>query len=345
MKLIGTALFCLGFCLAAQATADGPDFYRVNGVAPGMMLDLRSEANPGAPVVRRIPADAQCLRNLGCRGGLSFEEFTTLPEPEKQRRQAANLRWCNVEYQGSSGWVEGRFLAEGTCPTGALLPNQRMVEVSPGLDTLALKGRIQGDDYMDYRVRVAAGQTLSVSIQASHPQHFFNVLPPGSAGEAMFIGSSAGSRFERIAPGDGVYVVRTYLMRAAARRNAGSHYEMRIGVTGEALKALPASQDALIPGTPFHASGSVICNVAMNPDLRRCEAYVIRRGIDGTATVEIRRSQGSMMLARRVLLLKGLPVSTDANSAFDWQRVGDELILRLGSDEEYRFPDALIVGG
>lgn len=37
-----------------------------------------------APVLGRIPADAQCLRNLGCQGGPSLEELSTLGKAEKR---------------------------------------------------------------------------------------------------------------------------------------------------------------------------------------------------------------------------------------------------------------------
>ena len=54
-------------------------------------------------------------RNLGCRGGLTYEEFTTLSPKEKAQRSRENPRWCRVEYQGITGWVAGRYLAEGDC--------------------------------------------------------------------------------------------------------------------------------------------------------------------------------------------------------------------------------------
>lgn len=41
-----------------------------------------------------------CLKNLGWRGGFSFEEFTTLSDEEKKRRTGANPRWCKLDYAG-----------------------------------------------------------------------------------------------------------------------------------------------------------------------------------------------------------------------------------------------------
>lgn len=214
-----------------------------------------------------------------------------------------------------------------------------------GRSGVTLKGRIKGDEFVDYLLpAAAAGQTVSATLNGSHRQNYFNVLPPGSE-MAMFIGSSEGNRFERIAPTDGVYVLRVYLMRAAARRKAVSGYSLQVGVTGNVLKPLPAKLDALIRGTPFHASGSVPCKIAMAPDIRTCDAYVIRRGLDGTATVDLRWKQGSTTSFRRLLLVKGKPVSSDATFGLTSSREGDLLTVDVGSDEQYRIPDALPYGG
>jgi hypothetical protein len=103
----------------AQATADGPDHYRVRGVSPGRHLTLRAEPSTASVPLARIPSEATCLRSLGCRGGLSFEEFTTLGEQDKRRRTAENARWCKVDYRGTVGWVAGAYLAEDACSPSA----------------------------------------------------------------------------------------------------------------------------------------------------------------------------------------------------------------------------------
>ncbi|MBK7793058.1 MAG: SH3 domain-containing protein [Betaproteobacteria bacterium] len=103
----------------AQATADGPDQYRVHGVSPGRHLTLRAEPSTASAPLARIPANATCLRSLGCQGGLSFEEFATLSDEDKRRRAAEHPRWCKVDYRGTVGWVAGRYLAEDACPPPA----------------------------------------------------------------------------------------------------------------------------------------------------------------------------------------------------------------------------------
>ena len=99
----------------ALADADGPDFYKVNGVANNDVLNIRSEADPGANKVGEIPPEADCVKNLGCKGGLTMSEFTDLSKKEQAAILKNRPRWCLVEYQGIKGWVSARYLAEGSC--------------------------------------------------------------------------------------------------------------------------------------------------------------------------------------------------------------------------------------
>ena len=100
---------------AASADADGPDFYQVRNVAANDVLNIRVKPNPRARKVGEIPPDGACIRNLGCQGGLTFQEFTELSPAERKQRERENPRWCQVEYQGITGWVAGRYLGEGDC--------------------------------------------------------------------------------------------------------------------------------------------------------------------------------------------------------------------------------------
>ncbi len=100
---------------APRAEADGPDYYAVRGVAQGDVLNMRAEPAPHALKVGEIPPHGTCIRNLGCRGGLTLAEFSTLSPAEQERRAREHPRWCKVEYQGVTGWVAGRYLAEGDC--------------------------------------------------------------------------------------------------------------------------------------------------------------------------------------------------------------------------------------
>ncbi len=111
-----TALAMTG---TAYATADGPDYYRVTKVDQGDIVNLRAGANAKAEMIIEIPPDSNCILNLGCHGGLTMDEFTTLSKEEQQKRQKKNPRWCKVEFNAIVGWVAGRFLAEGDCNAAA----------------------------------------------------------------------------------------------------------------------------------------------------------------------------------------------------------------------------------
>jgi hypothetical protein len=220
-------------------------------------------------------------------------------------------------------------------------PRQERVAFAKGASSATIKGQIKGDADIDYLVRAAAGQTISVALKVSNRSNYFNVLPPGSADVAMYVGQT-GESYTGMLPADGDYTVRVYLMRNAARRNEASDYTLTIGVTGKALAPLPASQDALIPGTPFHASGSVKCVPPFGDGKpQQCEAFVIRRGVDGTATVEI-PSKG---LRRRILFVQGKPVASDSFEKMAVTRQGDVTTVGFESGDSYQIPDAFIFGG
>jgi hypothetical protein len=219
--------------------------------------------------------------------------------------------------------------------------NER-VHFAKGATSTVIKGQIKGDRDIDYQVRAGAGQTLSVEMKTGNASSYFNILPPGSGDVAMFIGSTSGNRFSGVLPADGDYAIRVYLMRNAARRNESASYTLTVGVTGQALAATPAAKDALIPGTPFHASAKIACVPSFEAKTRECEAFVIRRGFDGTATVEVRWGEG---LKRRILFVKGKPVAADSPEALTAVRTGDVSIVSFGSDERYEIPDALVSGG
>jgi Bacterial SH3 domain len=98
------------------ADADGPDFYRATGIPQGDVLNIRAAPKASAAKLGAISPGGTCIRNLGCRGGLSLREYQTLSPEEQARRQKQNPRWCHIEYNGVTGWVAGRYLGEGSCP-------------------------------------------------------------------------------------------------------------------------------------------------------------------------------------------------------------------------------------
>ena len=219
---------------------------------------------------------------------------------------------------------------------------QEKVQFAPGAASIVIKGQLRGDAMVDYLVHAGAGQTLTVAMQKSNAQNYFNVMPPGSTGVAMFVGDS-GANYSGLLPADGDYTIRVYLMRPAARRGESSTYTLTIGATGQALPPINASTDALVPGTSYHAAAKVKCVPAFESAPRECDAFVIRRGLDGTATVEVPGSADR----RSILFVKGKPIASNASAmdALTSERKGDTTIVKLGTTERYEIPDALITGG
>lgn len=108
--------------------------------------------------------------------------------------------------------------------------------------------------------------------------------------------------------------------------------------------AAPGSADALVPGTPFHATGEVPCTPAANAAETQCAFGVIRQG-GGTGSVELTLPDGTI----RVLQFRnGTVVSVDpvagATAVLSAAREGDSSIVTLG-DQRFVIPDAVIFGG
>jgi hypothetical protein len=220
------------------------------------------------------------------------------------------------------------------------IESQRVTFPARAASTL-LKGQLKGDQTVDYNLRAGAGQTLTVELKGSNPQNYFNVMAAGTD-NAMFIGSSTGNRFRSLLPSDGDVRVRVYLMRPAARRHETSTYSLNVGISGAPLAPVPASRDALIPGTPYHASADVACVFGSSGKATRCKASVIRR-TNNSGTVVVTNPEGQK---RQFLFVKGNAVASDQPEKLSVQRRGDVSVLLLGENvERYEIVDALVVGG
>lgn len=231
--------------------------------------------------------------------------------------------------------------AAAALAAGEAAPPAKVVQFAKGTSSTIVRGTLQGRDDVSYRIDARAGQTLAVSLKSRNGSLNVNVLPPGSTA-AMFIGSTQGTDARLMLPTDGHYVLQVYLMRSAARRGAQASFALEVGVTGSALRPLPATQDATLAGTPFHASASVRCQPPGPQTGGLCPAFVTRRGTDGTATVEVRGANG---LVRRVLFVKGQPVASDATETATAMRQGDRIAVQVGPDEGFEIADAFLTGG
>jgi len=95
-------------------------------------------------------------------------------------------------------------------------------------DNASVKGIIKGKAYRDYTLGVAEGQTMAVSLTGSNSVNF-NILPPGSTGEAVFNSALEGRVATGIKTVKGDYTIRIYLMGAA--ETSGKAYPYQLSVT------------------------------------------------------------------------------------------------------------------
>jgi hypothetical protein len=196
------------------------------------------------------------------------------------------------------------------------------VTFARGATSATLNGQLKGDATRDYVVNARAGQTLTVTLANPDGRAFFNVLPPGSGGEATFIGSTSGNSFSGPISASGNTVVRVYQMRATARRGEVANYTLTIGVTGP-VAAGRRPGDAMVPGTAYNATATIRCQAGPGQSLGNCSAGV-KRMANGAATVDVTTPDGGK---RTINFVNGQ--ARTSNAAY----------------EMYLIPDAFVVGG
>lgn len=118
-------------------------------------------------------------------------------------------------------------------------------------------------------------------------------------------------------------------------------------IAGKFLREAAASEgaspdDALVPGTNYHAVGRIPCALGGQPDVKDCE-FGVTRGSPGVATVFITLPNGFI----RVLAFDNGKVSPQsAVTSFESSRESDNTIVKVnGLDEFYKISDAVINGG
>ena len=217
------------------------------------------------------------------------------------------------------------------------------VQFKKGEAGATLKGKIKGDEIVDYELRAAAGQSMVVLFKAGNPSAYFNVLPPGSD-VAVFVGSSSGNRFEGYLPADGIYTIRVYLMRNAARRNESASYTLDVGVSGTATKA-EAPPPSRPPPAKYDASGNVKCSAGAGNLDQQCAFRVVRYLAKQAADVWIEKPASGPGARWRFLHHEARVFTTDDEAKLTWQREDDNWSVGVDGKEFYFIPDALLFGG
>ena len=121
----------------------------------------------------------------------------------------------------------------------------KTVSFGKGKSSTTLSGKIKGDDYTDYVVGASAGQTLIVDISGSKFPPYFNILPPGSTGEAVYNGSVSGSHYEGVLDKDGDWTIRVYQMGNAKDSNKTTSFKLKISIPADKSSATTGSGTAV----------------------------------------------------------------------------------------------------
>ncbi|MEH6547148.1 MAG: SH3 domain-containing protein [Sneathiella sp.] len=107
-----TAVISVGataFALPAYAGSDEPEYFQVN-MKPGGSLNIREDPTLKSTKIGTLPATAEGIANLGCHIGMPYLEWkksTTAIRKVETRR-----KWCNITYNGMTGWTVGEYLEE-----------------------------------------------------------------------------------------------------------------------------------------------------------------------------------------------------------------------------------------
>lgn len=251
------------------------------------------------------------------------------------------LKWMRMLQWACALWlsVAAMFAAAAEAPVD---PDRRVetVTLDNGEISRTFQGTLRGREYIDFQIAAGAEQRLGVTLKRDNAMNYFKIMAPG-ANEALLTGSTSGHQARRILAADGVYTIRLYLMRAAARRNEHSDYELNIALDGKSLLPLSPTKDALVLGTPYHATATISCQRGEALPAR-CDANVICRGQGGTGTVVVVWPGG---FKRNLLFVKLQPMASDSREAMTYTREGDVTAVSLGKGERFEIPDALVAGG
>ncbi|MCZ8135294.1 MAG: hypothetical protein O9266_03240 [Porphyrobacter sp.] len=120
-------------------------------------------------------------------------------------------------------------LAGGVIATPLVAQSVSRITFAKGNDNASVKGTIKGRAYRDYKLGVGNGQTLGVSMTGSNSVNF-NILPPGSTGEAVYNSSVEGRDATGIKTVKGDYTIRVYLMGAAETSGKAYPYQLSVSV-------------------------------------------------------------------------------------------------------------------
>ena len=242
--------------------------------------------------------------------------------------------------KGTTPILAGAVILLAAGSVGAQEIREERIRFERGASSATVEGTITGYQTVDYVLGARGGQTMDVSFETDHLASYFNVLPPDSE-TALFVGSTGGTTWSGLLPDDGDYRIRVYLMRSAARRDESAVYTLSVSITGDPPTGAPAA-DAKVPGTPYHARGSVPCSIG--PDEKGSSecAFGVIRGEPGTAELHLTSPGGDTRVIR---FTQGEVVSVDPDVSLGVEKAADGWEIAVNDFEYYLIPEAVVYGG
>ncbi|MFO1210082.1 MAG: SH3 domain-containing protein [Amaricoccus sp.] len=134
---------------------------------------------------------------------------------------------------------------------GADTVRQERIEFAAGATSATVEGGLAGFESVQYAVAAAAGQVMTVGLEADNASTYVNVYRPGDVpgqSTALHIGPRQGNDWTARLRASGDYTVQVFLIRAAARRNETAQYKLTVAVAGEPVEGAAPAQKTVAHG-------------------------------------------------------------------------------------------------
>ena len=217
----------------------------------------------------------------------------------------------------------------------------KQVKFPIGKSSTTINSVIKGNQTIDYVVSLAKGQELKVGLETKNLSCYFNIMAPAATEEAFYNSSINGNNYKGIVTKTGKFKIRVYLYRNAARRNEAAAFALKIAATVANSKPIPASVDAKVKGTNYHANGDLR---AIDGSTKTRASFGVIRFSGGNAEVHTK------MIAtghERILLFtngKWSCKSNTCNVVFKKSAI-DEWEVIVNNKEHYFITEAVVYGG
>lgn len=222
------------------------------------------------------------------------------------------------------------------------------VQFKAGTSGTTIKGTIKGRGTMHYMVGARAGQAMDVKLSTKSTSTYFNVFAPGKTpgqDEAMFIGDTGGDHFNGVLKASGDYLIQVYLYRSAARRGETAKFDLTVEIGAGGGASQGSSEDALVPGTDFNATGQIPCARNAGQPMGQCDFGVKREG-NGNGSITVFWPDGG----NRVIFFEmNTPSSYDESEADGGAKMtvdaNDDIFTVKIGDQRFELFEAIMAGG